>query len=39
MEGVTAIGRTTVKLLLMNDARPSERRELLARRPDEAGGS
>ena len=38
IEGVTAVGRTTVKLLSMNDTRRIERRELLARRSDETGG-
>ena len=37
IEGVTAVGRTTVKLLSMNDARRIERRELLERTPDEHG--
>jgi HNH endonuclease len=39
IEGVTAVGRTTVKLLSMNDTRRIERRELLERIPDERGGS
>ena len=39
IEGTSAIGRTTVKLLSMNDARRIERRELLARSPDKIGGS
>ena len=34
IEGVTAVGRTTIKVLSMNDTRRIERRELLARRPD-----
>jgi hypothetical protein len=37
IEGVTAVGRTTIKVLSMNDTRRIERCELLARRPD-AGG-
>ncbi len=35
IEGVTAPGRTTVKLLAMNDTRRIERRELLEGRSDE----
>jgi hypothetical protein len=35
IEGITAVGRTTVKLLWMNDSRRLERRELLARRSEE----
>lgn len=38
IEGVTAVGRTTTKVLSMNDTRRIERRELLARRPDAGGG-
>jgi hypothetical protein len=38
IEGVTAVGRTTVKLLSMNDARRIERREFLERIPAERGG-
>jgi 5-methylcytosine-specific restriction endonuclease McrA len=34
IEGVTAVGRTTVKVLSMNDTRRIERRELLARESD-----
>jgi len=34
IEGVTAVGRTTIKVLSMNDTRRIERRELLGRRPD-----
>jgi hypothetical protein len=34
IEGFTSIGRTTVKVLSMNDTRRIERRELLARRSD-----
>ncbi len=34
IEGVTTVGRTTVKVLSMNDTRRVERRELLARRLD-----
>ena len=37
IEGVTAVGRTTIKVLSMNDTRRIERRELLARRPDASG--
>ena len=37
IEGVTAVGRTTVRLLAMNDTRRIERRELLARTPREGG--
>jgi hypothetical protein len=37
IEGITAVGRTTIKVLSMNDARRIERRELLARRPDASG--
>jgi hypothetical protein len=35
IEGVTAVGRTTVKLLSVNDARRIERRELLALESEE----
>jgi hypothetical protein len=38
IEGVTAIGRTTVNVLSMNDARRIERRDLLARSPDAIDG-
>jgi hypothetical protein len=38
IEGVTAVGRTTIKVLSMNDTRRIERRELLARRLDASGG-
>ena len=34
IDGVTAVGRTTIKVLSMNDIRRIERRELLARGPD-----
>jgi hypothetical protein len=37
IEGVTAVGRTTVKLLSVNDARRIERRELLALESDGRG--
>ena len=37
IEGVTAVGRTTIKVLSMNDTRRIERRELLARRSDSSG--
>ena len=36
IEGVTAAGRTTVRLLAMNDTRRIERRELLERRSHES---
>jgi len=36
--GVTAVGRTTIKVLSMNDTRRIERRELLARGSDADGG-
>jgi hypothetical protein len=35
IEGVTAVGRTTVRLLAINDTRRIERRELLERRSPE----
>ena len=38
IEGISAVGRTTAKLLSMNDARRMERRSLLAQTPDEGGG-
>ena len=38
VEGITAIGRTTVRALSMNDARRIERRELLAGRSDVSPG-
>jgi len=38
IEGATAVGRTTIKVLSMNDTRRIERRELLARRSDAGGG-
>jgi hypothetical protein len=38
IEGLTAVGRTTVKLFSMNDTRRIERRELLSRRSDETKG-
>ena len=38
IEGVTAVGRTTIKVLSMNDTRLIERRELLARGSDAGGG-
>ena len=38
IEGVTAVGRTTVKLLAMNNTRRIERRELWERRHDEGLG-
>jgi len=37
IEGITAVGRTTVKVRSMNDTRRIERRELLAPRPDASG--
>jgi hypothetical protein len=37
IEGVTAVGRTTIKVLSMNDTRRIDRRELLARRSDSSG--
>ena len=39
IQGVTAVGRTTVRLLAMNDTRRIERRELLAQIPRESGGT
>lgn len=39
IEGVTAVGRATVKLLAMNDTRRVERRELLERKPHAPPGS
>jgi HNH endonuclease len=39
IDGATAVGRTTVKLLAMNDTRRIERRELLEGRTDESRGS
>ena len=38
VEGITAIGRTTVRVFSMNDARRIERRELLAGRSDVSPG-
>ena len=38
IEGVSAVGRTIIRLLSLNDARRIERRELLAQQSDEAGG-
>jgi hypothetical protein len=38
IEGLTPVGRATVKVLSMNDTRRIERRELLARRSDPSGG-
>jgi hypothetical protein len=38
IEGVTAVGRATIKVLSMNDARRIERRELLASRSDAGEG-
>jgi hypothetical protein len=38
IEGVTAVGRTTIKVLAMNDTRRIERRDLLAQEPDVSGG-
>jgi hypothetical protein len=37
IEGVTAVGRTTVKVLSMNDTRRIERCELLAKKSDASG--
>jgi hypothetical protein len=39
IEGVTAVGRTTVWLLAMNDTRRIERRELLERGEQQSLGS
>ncbi len=39
IEGATAVGRTTVKLLAMNDIRRLERRELLEGRANESRSS